>query len=178
MLTGCASNTRTESFIPPAARPYPRPDCALPDITAALANVGLGAPGSDTSTQEGIGSIPDGFVAETVVRCVRATDATGTVTVEAVTLNGDVDAVTEAFARPSERSAGDTVISCAYSELPSAGVWLVAPRIRDPSAMAEHRLRTPGRTNHCPERPARDRPHHGEHSRPGDTRVMSGIDRV
>lgn len=124
VAAGCA---QTESFTRPPAPIVPSADCAAPDIMRALSDNGLGHfVGGAAPTSIELGSLPSGFVVQTVVRCERAVTAAGDVVIDAVTLSGDVEAVSEALDRPSEREIGNSRLSCTFGEDAPAGLWLVA----------------------------------------------------
>ncbi|AMY56458.1 hypothetical protein [Rhodococcoides fascians] len=126
VTSACGSSPDTESFTPPPAEVSATAQCTLPDITQSLSDIGLASPVDSSVPRPGVGSVPDGFTTDTVLRCERSIGPAGNIAIDAVTLTGDTAAVTEAFRRPSEKSAGNTSISCAFGEQVPAGLWLVS----------------------------------------------------
>ncbi len=109
-------------FTPPPAQIQSRADCGLADITSALGD----PDNSPVGDVDGEGSIPDGFTAERVVRCERGVDTSGRLTVDAVTLVGDIGAVSAAFDQRSQRNPDGVSTSCPFGSRVPAGLWLEA----------------------------------------------------
>lgn len=113
-----------ESFTPPVATAVDRADCLAPDITAALV-----APEARDSSialrPEGSGYPPPDFSPVAVVRCERGEASDGGLTIAAVRLEGDIDAVDDAFREQSRRFPPNVQADCAYRFASPAGLWLV-----------------------------------------------------
>jgi hypothetical protein len=115
------------SFTPATAPIVDRPDCLTRDIYTSL--TGLGPWGSaDTPASPAPGYPPADFEPVTVVRCELAENAAGKMTVDSVTLQGDVAAVTRAFSIDSQRFPDNVSASCALNVETSVGLWLVDAR--------------------------------------------------
>ncbi|MCD2103749.1 hypothetical protein O4214_02295 [Rhodococcus erythropolis] len=113
-----------ESFTPPVATAVDRADCLAPDIAAAL--VSPEARDSSTALRpEGSGYPPPDFSPVAVVRCERGEASDGGLTIDAVRLEGDIDAVDDAFREQSRRFPANVQASCAYRHLLPAGLWLL-----------------------------------------------------
>lgn len=113
-----------ESFTPPVATAVDRADCLAPDIAAAL--VSPEARDSSTALRpEGSGYPPPDFSPVAVVRCERGETSDGGLTIDAVRLEGDIDAVDDAFREQSRRFPPNVQADCAYRFVSPAGLWLL-----------------------------------------------------
>ncbi|PZT98850.1 MAG: hypothetical protein DI630_18400 [Gordonia sp. (in: high G+C Gram-positive bacteria)] len=117
------------SFTPPTAPVVDRADCLTQDIYSRL--TGLGPWGSaDEPPKPSLGYPPDDFEPISVVRCDLAQHTTGTMSVDSVSLGGDVGALARAFSMESERFPDNVQASCAIGVEPAVGLWLVDARGR------------------------------------------------
>ncbi|SNT29103.1 hypothetical protein [Rhodococcoides kyotonense] len=114
----------TVSYRPPNAEVVAAAECLSENIYTALTGLGPWDPALTANAPEP--GYPFAlFEPVAVVRCERGIDDAGKLSVDTVRLDGDIDAVTRAFAADSERFADHIFAECAYfSELP-AGLWLV-----------------------------------------------------
>jgi hypothetical protein len=112
------------TFTPPSAPVVDRADCLTQDIYTTL--TGLGPWGSaDTPANPALGYPPDDFEPTSVVRCELAQNPAGNTTVDSVSLDGDIDAVTRAFSIESKRYPDNVSVTCAISVDAAVGLWLV-----------------------------------------------------
>lgn len=116
--------TDSVSYRPPTAKVVSSPDCLALNIYTALTGLGPWDPAL-TSDAPGPGYPPATFQPVAVVRCERGTDESGSMTVDSVRLEGNIDAVDSAFSADSERFPDGVMASCMYAMDPPVGLWFV-----------------------------------------------------
>ncbi|MDJ0395659.1 hypothetical protein QMK17_20260 [Rhodococcus sp. G-MC3] len=114
----------TVSFTPPSADVVAAPECMAEDIFTALTGMGPWDP-AIASPAPDPGYPPVGFDPVEVVRCENGVSDQGLMSVDSVVLQGDIDAVDEAFSAKSVRYADNISASCVYAPEVPAGLWLV-----------------------------------------------------
>ncbi|WP_189636575.1 hypothetical protein [Rhodococcus sp. MTM3W5.2] len=120
-----ACNGDSVSYRPPTAEIAERADCHAPDIESRLSALNLSSIDPGRPSAVGVGYPPRRFEPVAVVRCERGANAAGELTIDSVRLEGDVEAVWDAFRVDSKRFPDNVQASCAVAQNVPAGLWFV-----------------------------------------------------